>query len=103
MAHYLVHAKPKPELLTQLHERLQENAFIRMRPFGKSLTHSLKNARRESDGTAVWEEEDYCSPPLAQERAAVLDLYFDAITVEKVDAGEGWKGIENLPNLDANI
>jgi hypothetical protein len=29
------------------------------------------------------EEEDYCSPPLAQERAAVLDTYFDDITVER--------------------
>jgi hypothetical protein len=48
MAHYLVHAKPKPE-------------------------------------------EDYCSPPLVQERAAVLDLYFDEITVERVDAGTGWE------------
>jgi hypothetical protein len=27
-------------------------------------------------------EEDYCSPPLAQQRAAVLDTYFDDITVE---------------------
>lgn len=54
----------------------------------------------EPDGTAVWEEEDYCSPPLAQERTAVLDLYFDEITVEKVNAGEGWKMIEVLPRLN---
>lgn len=23
----------------------------------------------------MWEEEDYCRPPLAEERAAVLDLF----------------------------
>src|SRR5215510_13134589 len=59
-----------------------------------SLAHSLKEARTQPDGTAVWEEEDYCSPPLAEERPAVLDTYFDEIKVEQVNAGEGWKRIE---------
>jgi hypothetical protein len=40
---------------------------------------------------------------LAQERAAVLDLYFDEIRVEPVDAGEGWSRIANLPKLGADI
>ncbi|MBV8830978.1 MAG: hypothetical protein JO108_17290, partial [Acidobacteriaceae bacterium] len=52
-------------------------------------------------GTAVWEEEDYCSPPLAQERAAVLDAYFEKIKVEQVNEGEGWKRIRALPKLGA--
>jgi hypothetical protein len=102
MAHYLVRAKPKPERLAELLDRLDENAFIDLRPFGKALTHSLIEARSQPDGTAVWEEEDYCSPPLAQERAAVLDRYFDEIKVEQVNAGEGWKRIKRLPNLNAN-
>ena len=101
MAHYLVRAKPKPDGLAELHERLQQNAFEHLRPFGKALTYSLNNARIESDSTAIWEEEDYCSPPLAQERAAVLDTYFDEIKVEQVNAGEGWKRIKRLPKLNA--
>jgi hypothetical protein len=44
----------------------------------------------------VWEEEDYCVPPLAQERAAVLDEYFMNIEVQHVTRGEGWKKIEPL-------
>jgi len=48
---------------------------------------------------AVWEEEDYCAPPLAQERAAVLDDYFHDLRVEKVKEGEGWSKIEALPRL----
>jgi hypothetical protein len=99
MAYYLVRAKPKPERLAELHRQLDENALINLRPFGKALTHSLTEARTQSDGTAVWEEEDYCSPPLAQERAAVLDSYFDEIKVEQVNAGEGWNRIERLPKL----
>jgi hypothetical protein len=100
MAYYLVRAKPKPERLGELSRQLEQNAFVGLRPFGKALTHSLENARSESDGTAIWEEEDYCSPPLAEERDAVLDLYFDEITVEPVKAGEGWKQIHALPKLN---
>jgi len=37
---------------------------------------------------------------LAEERAAVLDRYFDGITVERVNAGEGWKQIQVLPKLN---
>jgi hypothetical protein len=73
MAHYLVRAKPKLELLDELRERLHQHAFVDLRPFGRALAYSLTEARIERDGIAIWEEEDYCSPPLAQERAAVLD------------------------------
>ena len=79
MAYYLVRAKPKPERLAELHDRLGESSFINLRPFRKTLTQSLKEARTQPDGTTVWEGEDYCSPPLAEERAAVLDTYFDEI------------------------
>ena len=102
MPYYLVRGKPKPERLSELQNRLQEGAFIGLRPFGKALTHSLKEARTQSDGIAIWEEEDYCSPPLAEERAAVLDNYFDEISIERVDAGEGWKRIKALPKLNWN-
>jgi len=100
MAYYLVRAKPKLERLRELSRQLKQTAFVDLRPFGKALTYSLENARRESDGTAIWEEEDYCSPPLAEERAAVLDLYFDGIAVEPVNAGDGWKQIQALPRLN---
>ncbi|MGH2982821.1 MAG: hypothetical protein ACRDK5_00980 [Solirubrobacterales bacterium] len=96
MAHYLVRARPKNEELPRLHEELERDAFIRMRPFGRALSRGLNGARRLDDSTAVWEEEDYCSPPLAQERAAVLDDYFE---VEEVEPGEGWERIETLPSL----
>ena len=100
MAHYLVRAKPKPECLGELQDQLQKASFSGLRPFGKALTRSLNEARTQPDGIAIWEEEDYCSPPLAEERAAVLDKYFDEISVEQVAAGEGWKRIEALPMLN---
>ena len=99
MAHYLVRARPKEDKLPGLRIELDNRAFADMRPFGRALTRSLEGARRLDDSTAVWEEEDYCSPPLAQEREAVLDDYFERIEVEEVDAGEGWRRIESLPSL----
>ena len=98
MAFYLVRAEPKGERLAQLRSELDRDAFVEMRPFGRALTKGLEGARAEG-GVAVWEEEDYCSPPLAQEREAVLDDYFESVEVETVEPGEGWKRIEALPSL----
>lgn len=99
MAYYLVRAKPKDELLPELRQRLDSGEVEQMRPFGTALDHSLKHARLQPDGTAVWEEEDYCSPPLAMERQAVLDTYFTGLEVERVPEGEGWQAIDTLPGL----
>jgi hypothetical protein len=99
MAHYLVRAEPNEEKLSELRSELNRDAFIQMRPFGRALSRALNGARRADNSTAFWEEEDYCSPPLAQERAAVLDEYFDRIEVEEVEEGQGWQRIESLPSL----
>lgn len=99
MAFYLVTARPLAHRLEELETKLNQRAFVELRPFGRSLTGSLESARRMRDGTAVWEEEDYCRPPLAQEREAVLDRYFEEISVEPVEHGRGWERIERLPPL----
>ena len=99
MAHYLVRAEPKDGRMAELSEKLADRAFANMQPFGPALTAGLVGARLLDDGRAVWEEEDYCSPPLAMEREAVLDHYFRAIEVQKVRKGEGWQQIQALPRL----
>lgn len=99
MAYYLVQAKPIDELLTELRQRLDSGEIGVMRPFGKALQYSLENARVQENGIAIWEEEDYCVPPLAQERAAILDTYFKELSTERVERTEGWKQIEPLPIL----
>lgn len=99
MAFYLVLAVPKHGLMEELSERLAREEFLALRPFGPTLMRSLKGARVRRDGVAVWEEEDYCSPPLAEERAAVLDHYFLDLRLEPVSEGDGWKRIEALPRL----
>ena len=98
MAHYLVTAKPKSDL-EELLGNLRKNKYASMRPFGKALTYSLRNARLREDGYATWEEEDYCSPPLAEERAAALDEFFEELSVASVRSGAGWQEINQLRPL----
>lgn len=101
MAYYLVKAQAHETLLPELRTRLDSGEIKKMKPFGTSLHFSLENARLDPQGDhwLVWEEEDYCIPPLAQERAAVLDTYFTGLTVEKVTQGKGWEQIEGLKKL----
>lgn len=99
MAYYLVKAKFYEDLLAELRSRLDSGEIRQMRPFGSALQYSLENARVAQSGWAVWEEEDYCRPPLAQERAAVLDTYFTDLGTESVEQGEGWARIESQPML----
>jgi hypothetical protein len=99
MAYYLVSARPLADRMDDLERKLSERALVGLEPFGRALSASLESARRLPDGTAVWEEEDYCRPPLAQEREAVLDHYFEDLSVETVKRGAGWAQIEGLPPL----
>jgi hypothetical protein len=102
MAYRFVRARPASDRLQELHDRLVSGEIAEMSPFGAAMTKSLTDARFDPEtGEAVWVEEDYCSPPLAMERRAVLDDYFTDLTVvhENVDEAEGWARIEALPSL----
>jgi hypothetical protein len=99
MAFYLVTAVPDRLRMKELSARLVGDEIVVMKPFGPSLSYSLRNARLRRDAMAVWEEEDYCRPPLAQEREAMLDTYFRDLRVEPVQEGDGWEKIEDLPRL----
>ena len=102
MAFYLVTAKPIRLKMNDLRKWLDSGEIRAMRPFGQALQTGLDNARWQSDNVAIWEEEDYCVPPLAQERAAVLDEYFTDLEVQHVKKGAGWEQIESLQNLWGN-
>jgi hypothetical protein len=101
MAFYLVRARPRKELLENLHKELSSGRISRMRPFGHTLQYSLENARIDTEDRdfALWVEEDYCSPPLAMEKEEVLDRYFNDITEERVESEEAWNRISNKPRL----
>jgi len=99
MAHYLVRARADDSRMQELRSRLDSGEIGKMSPFGQALHYSLANARIDPLGWAVWEEEDYCTPPLAQERVAVLDTYFSNLRTEPVSQGQGWGYIQKLPDF----
>lgn len=99
MAYYLVKAKIIKEKFNELEKKLFFGEIASLRPFGKAMDYSLRNARYDFDGYLVWEEEDYCSPPLAMEREAVLDHYFYDLNITRVKENEGWKNINHFPNI----
>jgi hypothetical protein len=102
MAKRFVRAQPKADRLGELRDRLNSGEIESMEPFGRAMTRALEKARFDPNtGEAVWIEEDYCSPPLAMERAEVLDDYFDEITIveEDIDESAGWQRIDDLLGL----
>jgi hypothetical protein len=99
MAFYLVEGKLQEQREGELRDKVRAQSFISLKPFGKALSFGLENARIDERGVWLWEEEDYCSPPLRQEREAVFDLYFRKLKTEKVAEGEGWRRIKSLPRV----
>lgn len=95
MAHYLVTAKPVVDRIEELTEKLRNKEFEQIQPFGKALTYSLEHAKIDEKGYWRWEELDFCSPPLAQEREAVLDHYFSLEHIEPVDEDAGWASLRD--------
>lgn len=90
MAHYIVTARPVSDRMGELTEKLRNREFEPLKPFGKALSYSLEHAKSDKNGYWRWEELDYCNPPLAQEREAVLDRYFSLEHIEPVHEGAGW-------------
>ena len=49
MSYYLVHADPRTDRMTELHDRLTDGEFEPMRPFGRALTVALRGARLDNE------------------------------------------------------
>jgi hypothetical protein len=99
MSIYIVRARMKKEL-SELRKELESDKISKLQPFGETLSYGLKNARVTNERYVLWVEVDYCSPPLAMEKASVLDKYFDNITVEPVRSEEeGWNRINQITQL----
>lgn len=89
---YRVTARPRAEAAAELLARLRDGSIARQRPDGREIVASMHRAVVREDGTAAWSELCYCDPPLAHERATVLDRYFDDIRTEPVEGYETYAG-----------
>jgi hypothetical protein len=59
-----------------------------------ALKMTAQRGRQKQQWMCLLDRRMYCSPPLTMEREALLDQYFDDVSVEKVDkAQRGWERI----------
>ena len=83
----------------KLKRKLDLGDIAQKRGFGDSHQSGLKNAKRSADGDVLWEQRSDSTPPLSQERRAILNEFFRDIAVEEVAEGTGWERIRRLEPL----
>ena len=84
---YRVTARFKPATAGELRRRLDDGTIAAQQPDGQEMVDSLRRAVVKDDGGVMWSERCYCQPPLAHERATILDHYFDDIVTTVSDSG----------------
>ena len=89
---YHVRARLREDTAAAFLAKLTDGTIENQRPDGRELVASMKRAVVSEDGLIEWSELCYCDPPLAHERATVLDSHFDEISTEPIDAHESYSG-----------
>ena len=100
---YRVTATFKSDTAAELRQRLEDGSIAAQRPDGREIVDSLRRAVVRDTGQIVWSEQCYCQPPLAHERATILDHHFDDVTTEAVADHERYDGRPFMEYLDAMV
>lgn len=94
---YHVRARLRVDTAPTFLAKLTDGTIEKQRPDGPELVASMKRAVINAGNEAEWTELCYCEPPLAHERATVLDSHFDHIRAEPI---EGHTQFEGEPFMD---
>lgn len=89
---YHVRAKFREETAAALLAKLADGSIANQHPDGSELVASMERAVINSGGQTEWSEKCFCPSPLLHERATVLDLHFDDIETEPIDAQSNFEG-----------
>ena len=89
---YHVKARIRTDKARDLLAKLADGTIAAQRPDGPELVASMNRAVVDSDGEIQWSEVCYCHSPLAHERATVLDLHFEDIRTDPIDAHKQFEG-----------
>ena len=89
---YHVRAKFRENTAAEFLAKLTDGTIENQEPDGRELVASMSRAVVGKNGIIEWSELCYCAPPLAHERATVLDTHFDEIRVEPIDNHESYNG-----------
>ena len=97
---YRVTARFKTTTAPMLRDRLDDGSIAAQQPDGQEIVAALHRAVIAADGEVTWSEQCFCSPPLAHERATVLDHYFADITTVPIDDYEQYDGTPFMEHLE---
>jgi hypothetical protein len=89
---YHVQARFRADTAAKFLTKLTDGTIGNQRPDGAELVASMERAVVNEQGRAEWSELCYCEPPLAHERATVLDLHFEDIRTEPIEAHAQYQG-----------
>jgi hypothetical protein len=96
---YRVRATLRTQTAEDFYRRLSDGSIASQRPDGAEIVASMERAVVNEDGGIEWTERCYCDPPLAHERATVLDAHFKDFLIEPVDAYEKFAGVPFMDHL----
>jgi hypothetical protein len=89
---YRVTARFRTDTATELRDRLADGSIAAQRPDGQEIVDSLHRAVMTDTGDVQWSEMCFCDPPLAHERATILDHYLDVVATEPIANYEPYEG-----------
>ncbi len=98
---YRVTGAFREDMAAELRRRIGDGSIARQKPDGAEIVAALNRAVMVPDGRVQWSETCYCDPPLAHERATVIDNYFDAIETEIIATSEIYDGPSFMERLEA--
>ncbi len=96
---YHVRAKFRDDTAAAFLAKLTDGTIGNQRPDGTELVASMKRAVVKFDGQIEWSELCYCPTPLLHARATVLDLHFEDILTEPIEAHAQYGGRPFIDHL----
>ena len=103
MAIYQVTARFRTDTAAELRRRLDDGSIAAQQPDGQEMVDSLHRAVVTHSGQVKWSEQCFCQPPLAHERATILEHYFDDLTTEALEDYQQFEGRPFIEYLDASV
>ena len=89
---YRVRARFKADTAAAFHKKLTDGSVQQQTPDGPEIVASMNRAMLNGAGEIEWSEQCYCNPPLAHERATVLDTHFDDISTMAIEGYQQYEG-----------
>ena len=100
---YQVRAKFRADTAPVFLAKLTDGTISNQRPDGPEMVASMNRAVVNAEDEIEWSELCYCPTPLLHERATVLDLHFEDILTEPIEAHAQYEGRPFMNHLRALV